>query len=148
MTPILLFGHGPDVLSTQWVGPFNSRDEAVRHGRSTYGKTHSFYVIRGEPLRIEDFIPKANDLTQIVLDDIWMTAYEKHGDHADAFPDLADVSAVAREELYMLIRSWVQRRLRNGWAPTGRAERIEPLTQLALIPCTPIETNQQERQIK
>jgi hypothetical protein len=146
MTP--LYGHGPDVLTSQWTGPFSSRDEAVQHGRSTYGKTLSFYVIRGEPLRIEDFVPKANELTQIILDEIWMTAYEKHGDHADAFPDIVDVGDAARAELYMLIRSWVQRRLRNGWVPTGGAERIEPLTQIALIPCTPIETNQQERQFK
>lgn len=134
---MISFGHAPDETSDIWRGSFATREAAVQAGRAIYGRTHSFYIVEGKSLRIEDFVPPGTRLADAVLEEIWMNAYEKYGDHADVFPEIDEVGIAARDELYAFVKSWVQRRLRNGWVPTGKPVLIAPATQLALVPNRP-----------
>jgi hypothetical protein len=129
----MIFGYGPDVTTATWKGPFSSRDAAIQDARKVYGNTRSFYVTRGESMRIETFVPDQEALAEFLLEELWIAAYQKHGDHADSFPEAADVADNAKFELHAFVKSWVQRRLPNSWAPVGSPERIEPLTQLSLV---------------
>lgn len=143
----IVYGHGPDILTAQWTGPFHSREEATQHGRSTYGTARGFYITKGEPLRIEDFVPGPEELTHFLLEEVWLQAYSQYGDHADAFPESCDVTEGAKAELHFFIKGWVQRRLPNSWAPVGSPDRVEPLTQLSLVP-NPVSPYRTARQAK
>lgn len=128
-----LFGHAPEADPLRWKGPFPTKDRAVADARTIYPRTQGFYVIEGVPLTLGDFVPDANVLADVVLEEMWMHAFYKMGDRADAFPEAIDISPEYREELHRLVKSWVLRRLPNGWAPTKPPEYVKPLIQLTAV---------------
>jgi len=128
-----LYGHAIEAEPLRWKGPFLSRDAAINDAHRTYPKTSGFYVVEGAPIVIGDYVPDCNVLTDVLIEELWLCAFQRIGDRADGFPELPDVPAEHREELHRAVKSWVLRRLSNGWAPTKLPDYIRPLVQLFAV---------------
>jgi hypothetical protein len=118
-----VYGYADNPTPLKWKGPFYSRELAVAEGLITYRRSSGFYLVEGEVVQLRDFMPDADRLTDLMLEELWMIADEK-GLDASAFPEVASIHPPAREQLHSAVLGWVSVYTPTGWVPVGKPEFV------------------------